>query len=375
MRKKRPLAAAFAACLALTLSSVPALAAGHRFEQVSDDPADNWVCSHCGGVATPELKDAYEIVSAQNGRQLSRDVPQVEQDIRGYVERMTARTLDSLGWFMSSVSTVSYTAPYGGRDGVYRYTVAIQSYGRSNPLFADITTEPLTLVVPSLEEPAGPDQKEPAYGNTGLYMPVGSWGGVYVNNRPLTPEQQAAYQKQMLMFVWIAQNHGKMNFSDVAAGSWYYEGVDYVRRNALMSGVSQGIFAPDEAVSRGMIWVVLARMNGLTTDVGPGGVWYDRGRDYVVRQGWADGTEDPDAAATREELTQLLWMRAGGPLVPADLSRFSDSGQVQAKNAMRWAVANGILQGSGGRLMPQGSVTRAELAVMVMRCAAVQGRP
>lgn len=372
MKKNRLLAAALAVCLILALAPVQAMAVGHRFEQVSEDPEDDWVCAHCGAAASPRLKDAYNVVSAQSGRTLPRDVVQTETEVRAYVERMTERTLESLGWFMSTVSTVSFSAPSGSRDGAYRYTVTIQPYGRANPMLADVTTQPLTLTIPNLRPYGEEEPQEPANGGQGYYAPVGSWGSVYIPNKPLTPEQQALYQKQMLIFVWIAQNHGKMNFSDVPAGSWYYEGVDYVRRNALMSGVAQGIFAPDEAVSRGMIWVVLARMSGLSTDVGPDGAWYDKGRNYVAGQGWATGAEDPDAAVTREELVELLWNRAGGPLVPASLNQFSDSGQVRAKNAVRWAVANGILQGSEGKLMPQGAVTRAELAVMVMRCAQAQ---
>ena len=56
-----------------------------------------------------------------------------------------------------------------------------------------------------------------------------------------------------------------------------------------------------------------------------------------------------------------------------DLGRFADASKVSsyASDALRWAVAEGIIGGSsdGGRLClnPQGNATRAEVATILMR--------
>ena len=37
------------------------------------------------------------------------------------------------------------------------------------------------------------------------------------------------------------------------------------------------------------------------------------------------------------------------------------------RDAMQWAVANGIVNGSNGKLNPQNNATRAQVAVILMR--------
>ena len=87
-------------------------------------------------------------------------------------------------------------------------------------------------------------------------------------------------------------------------------------------------------------------------------------------RGVTDGT-DPMGDITREQLATMLWRNAGRPApgAAADLSRFSDSGTVSeyAQTAVRWAASVGILNGSDGRIDPQGTATRAQVAAMVAR--------
>ena len=53
----------------------------------------------------------------------------------------------------------------------------------------------------------------------------------------------------------------------------------------------------------------------------------------------------------------------------ADLSGCSDAAKVNtyAVDAMRWAVAEGLIQGMGGKLNPQSTATRAQVATILMR--------
>ncbi|MGM9553330.1 MAG: S-layer homology domain-containing protein, partial [Faecousia sp.] len=48
---------------------------------------------------------------------------------------------------------------------------------------------------------------------------------------------------------------------------------------------------------------------------------------------------------------------------------FPDSGKVSswAKDAIQWAVAEQIINGSDGKLLPQGNATRAQVATILMR--------
>ena len=52
-----------------------------------------------------------------------------------------------------------------------------------------------------------------------------------------------------------------------------------------------------------------------------------------------------------------------------DLSGFPDSGKVSswAKDAVQWTVAEKIINGSDGKLLPQGNATRAQVSAILMR--------
>lgn len=185
-----------------------------------------------------------------------------------------------------------------------------------------------------------------------------------------TPEEkQRDWINQALWYAWLSQRYATMSFADVPEDSWFYSSVMYVWQNGLMSGVSGDSFAPNEPTTRAMAWTVLARISGVSTQAGQGAEWYAPGVDWAIRRQLTEDGSDPMGSLTREYLAEMLWKLAGGPITPADLSGFSDRGQVSphAENAMRWAVANGLFQGDNGRLFPQGSLTRAELAALVVR--------
>ena len=67
--------------------------------------------------------------------------------------------------------------------------------------------------------------------------------------------------------------------------------------------------------------------------------------------------------------THQLYRYAGSPDTNGSLDNFSDASTVNsyAVNAMQWAVANGIVNGSNGKLNPQNNATRAEVAAILMR--------
>ena len=137
-----------------------------------------------------------------------------------------------------------------------------------------------------------------------------------------------------------------------------------------MSGVSPVAFAPRTTTSRAMIWTILARMQGVQMDANTV-PWYEDGQRWVMSEDISDGA-NPQADVTREELATMLWRSAGMPAPGTawDLSRFSDSDEVSsfALMAVRWAVSIDLLRGyDDGKLDPQGTATRAEIAAMVTR--------
>lgn len=157
-------------------------------------------------------------------------------------------------------------------------------------------------------------------------------------------------------------------FSDVPAGSWYYDAVAYVSENGLMNGVDAGTFDPNGTLTRAMVWTILARLDGVDTEGGAS--WYAKAQAWAMETGVSDG-EDPMGAITREQLVTMLWRYSGAPGVEFLLTA-PDAGKISswAMDAMRWAVSEGIIEGDEtGAVNPTGSATRAEAAAIFMRFA------
>ena len=156
------------------------------------------------------------------------------------------------------------------------------------------------------------------------------------------------------------------SFSDVKTGDWYADAVKYVSDKGLMSGTGSDKFAPSATTTRAMLMTVLARYAG--EDTTGGTTWYEKSMEWAKAKGVSDGT-NPNANITREQLVTMLYRYAGSPKADGKLDSFSDSASVSsyAADAMQWAVANGIVNGSNGKLNPQNNATRAEVAAILMR--------
>lgn len=161
----------------------------------------------------------------------------------------------------------------------------------------------------------------------------------------------------------------KLPFTDVWRGDWYYDGVRYVYDNDLMNGTSGTEFSPNAATTRGMIVTILARMDGVNTSGTP---WFEAGREWAMRNGISDGT-NMEGKITREQLAAMLTRYAAlknrDVSAIASISAYADASNVSnwAVDAMRWAVGEGLIQGSNNTLRPQSNATRAEVATILMR--------
>jgi len=168
------------------------------------------------------------------------------------------------------------------------------------------------------------------------------------------------------IFVKIAQQPTGKTFVDVDKSDWFADAVAYVTDKGLMNGTGSDTFSPNASTTRSMLMTVLARYAGEdTTGSTP---WYQKGMEWAKANGVSDGT-NPEVNITREQLVTMLYRYAGSPKADGKLDSFFDAASVStyAENAMQWAVANGIVNGSNGKLNPQDNATRAEVAAILMR--------
>ena len=173
-------------------------------------------------------------------------------------------------------------------------------------------------------------------------------------------------------------------FTDVRTTSWFYGDVRYVYENGLMNGVSATQFNPNGTLTRGMIVTILHRMDGapdysytaVFKDVVKG-QWYTEAVEWAADNGIVTGytadTFGPNDPVTREQLTTILYRYASyknyDVSANTGLTGYADYTTVSsyAANGMQWAVAEGLVNGSDGKLLPKNSATRAQVAAIIHR--------
>ena len=175
-------------------------------------------------------------------------------------------------------------------------------------------------------------------------------------------------------------------FTDVSAGAWYAEAVAFVHGQGWMTGTSSSLFSPHLSVNRGMIATILHRLAGAPgagensfPDVAAG-TYYEEAVAWAAEEGivlgYDNGRFGPEDPVTREQLAALLYRYAQyqgyDTSGRASLSGYQDASQVSpyARTALAWTVKTGLLTGrSQTTLVPGGTATRAELAVILERFA------
>lgn len=179
----------------------------------------------------------------------------------------------------------------------------------------------------------------------------------------------------------------KMPFSDVKRTSWYYSSAAYVYHNALMNGTGENTFSPNGTVSRATIALILWRLAGEPVPAGTAafsdvaaGKYFTEAVLWCAEEGIMGGAGDkflPNGNLSREQLALVLYRfcetTGRDTAVRADLSKFADSDKVSAgaQEALSWAVGCGVLSGTAqNALNPAGTLTRSELATILMRFCA-----
>lgn len=172
-------------------------------------------------------------------------------------------------------------------------------------------------------------------------------------------------------------------FTDVNTTKWYHSAVDFSVTRDLFNGMGDGRFAPESSMTRAMLVTVLWRYEGephegenTFTDV-PDGQWYTDAVAWAAANGVVKGVGnekfDPNGNVTREQMVTILFRYCGDKGFDTgartNLGSFPDVGNVSAyaKVPLEWAVAEGIVNGSDGKLLPKGNATRAQVAAILMR--------
>ena len=177
---------------------------------------------------------------------------------------------------------------------------------------------------------------------------------------------------------------GKLPFMDVHENDWFYDDVAFAYNEGLFAGTSNTTFSPNASMTRAMLVTVLYRLDGKPTVSGRSGFsdvqigsYYEDAVTWAANNGIVNGTStstfSPNANVTREQMAAILYRYAQykkyNTTASSSLNSFSDYASVSgyAVTAMQWAVAEKLVNGSAGKLMPTGNATRAQVAAILHR--------
>lgn len=182
----------------------------------------------------------------------------------------------------------------------------------------------------------------------------------------------------------VTFTNGKLPFTDVRESDWFYDDVVFAYENGLFSGTSDTTFSPNTSMTRAMLVTVLYRLEGQPAVNGRSGFsdvqyngYYEDAVTWAADNGIVNGTSittfSPNANVTREQMAAILYRYAQykkyNTAASSSLNGFTDQASVSgyATASLEWAVAEKLVNGSAGKLMPTGNATRAQVAAILHR--------
>ena len=177
----------------------------------------------------------------------------------------------------------------------------------------------------------------------------------------------------------------QQRFEDVASNAYYYDAVNWAVERNITSGTGKYTFSPDSSCTRADFVTFLWRAAGKPavnyamnfSDVKESSYYAEAARwaaSLGIVTGFSQNTFGAAAAVTREQAVTMLWRFAkqqGFDTTQCGMAireyEDYDSLSEYAREAMVWAVNAGVLKGSGNRLLPDASCTRAQLVTLLYR--------
>ena len=170
-------------------------------------------------------------------------------------------------------------------------------------------------------------------------------------------------------------------FIDVPAGSYFYEAVMWAVENGVTTGVSASRFDPNGVCTRAQAVTFLWRAAGSPaprsrtmpfTDVPAGSYYYDAVL-WAVENGITKGTSDttfsPNMTCTRAQIVTFLWRSEKSPAA-GTANPFADvKSTAYYAGAVLWAVKEDITKGTTNTTFsPNADCTRAQIVTFLWRC-------
>ena len=170
-------------------------------------------------------------------------------------------------------------------------------------------------------------------------------------------------------------------FVDVATGSYYEDAVDWAVENGITKGTDDTHFSPDGICTRAQAVTFLWRAAGSPkpetrtmpfTDIPAGSYYYDAVL-WAVENGITKGTSDttfsPNMTCSRAQIVTFLWRSEKSPAA-GTANPFADvKSTAYYADAVLWAAKEDITKGTTNTTFsPDADCTRAQIVTFLWRC-------
>ena len=170
-------------------------------------------------------------------------------------------------------------------------------------------------------------------------------------------------------------------FVDVATGSYYEDAVDWAVGNGITQGTDDTHFSPDGICTRAQAVTFLWRAAGSPkpetrtmpfTDVPAGSYYYDAvlwAVENDITKGTSDTTFSPNMTCTRAQIVAFLWRSEKSPAA-GTANPFADvKSAAYYADAVLWAAKKDITKGTTNTTFsPNADCTRAQIVTFLWRC-------
>lgn len=187
-------------------------------------------------------------------------------------------------------------------------------------------------------------------------------------------------------FSLYAIAYNKVNFSDVAEETWYYDAVSFIAARGITTGDRDGKFKPSSPLTRGQFIVMLMRAYGIASEEVPNDNFSDAGNTYYtnylaaakrlgITKGRGGNMFAPDAKISRQDMFTLLYRalltidklpEEAGNEASANYKDWADISDY-AKDAVSALIKSQIISGDNNCLYPKEISSRSQMAQVLYK--------
>ena len=270
--------------------------------------------------------------------------------------------------------TINNPAPSGGGGGVSTYAITISSAKNGDVTSSHKSASKGTTVTLTVDPDKGYTLETiTVTDGSGKEVKLTEKNGKYTFTMPAS--------KVTVKATFMEDNSMLNFFVDVPADAYYYDAVLWAAKNGITGGVDDTHFAPNATCTRAQAVTFLWRAAGSPapkssenpfTDVKAGSYYYDAVL-WAVENGITNGTSatafSPNATCSRAQIVTFLWRSQKSPAADT-VNPFTDvAADSYYANAVVWAAENGITGGtSATTFSPNNNCTRAQIVTFLFRC-------